>query len=111
MNKSCHPYNIKSLTPESARELLELKDVLFLDVREPHEYLSGHIKGSMHIPINELQQRIQDIPTEKKIVTYCRSGNRSLKAAIFLCSKGFKDIMHLEGGILKWEYGLESFLL
>jgi len=109
MKTKCYSDKIKTVTPEYVKELLESENILLLDVREIHEYISGHIKGSIHIPIKELEYRINELPKDKGIIPYCRSGNRSLSAAMLLCSKGFKNIMHLEGGILKWKYGFESF--
>jgi thioredoxin len=77
---------------------------LILDVRTPGEYYAGHIAGARLIPVQQLQARIKEIADHKnkKILVYCRSGNRSVVASEILVADGFKDIAHLRGGILDW---------
>lgn len=107
MKIECPLDKIKTVTPEYVKKAIDSKDITLIDVREIHEYASGHIKGSINIPLRELEYRINEIPKDKPIVSYCRSGNRSLGASVLLCSYGLKDIMHMDGGILKWRYELE----
>ena len=86
--------------------------VLLLDVRTREEYNNdlGHIAGSMLIPVQELEQRLNELEPYKgkTIVAICRSGNRSGKAADLLMHHGF-IAMNMEGGMIRWnEEGLPT---
>lgn len=70
------------------------------DVREPDEYVQGHIPGAVNIPLSELQGREHEIQTPAVIV--CLSGGRSASAAGYLTDHGKADIMNLVGGTLGW---------
>jgi len=102
---ACASDEIKTLAPGEVKALLdkdEKGEFLLLDVRQPEEYEAGHIPGAIFIPLGELEARQEELERDKKIITYCRSGRRSMAAAIALCGLGFKDVHHLEGGILNW---------
>ncbi|MEJ5172338.1 MAG: rhodanese-like domain-containing protein [Hydrogenothermaceae bacterium] len=82
------------------------KGILILDVRTPQEYREdGHIPGSVLIPIQILPQYIKELDKfrDKKILVYCRSGNRSVVASKFLEQNGFKYVYNLKGGIIEWK--------
>ena len=76
----------------SARE-----DVLFVDVRTRQEYLHGHVKGSINVPVGELRLRLEELPREKELLLICESALRSYVAARFLGQKGYR-VRHLAGG-------------
>ena len=79
--------------------------VLLLDVRTTQEYEgdSGHLANSILIPVQELERRVDELSPykDKTIIAYCRTGNRSGRAASFLVRRGF-SAMNMEGGIVKW---------
>jgi rhodanese-related sulfurtransferase/rubrerythrin len=105
MKFACAADEIKTLAPGEVKALLDKDkkgEFLLLDVRQPEEYETGHIPGAAFIPLGELEARQEELERDKKIITYCRSGRRSMAAAIALCGLGFKDVHHLEGGILNW---------
>ena len=104
-----------NISPEQAKEMLASgdKELLLLDVRTKDEYRDGHIKGAKLIPVQVLSGMIDEITDyrEKKVIVYCRSGKRSLKASGILQEKGFKTIYNMDGGIKKWsrlEYDIEK---
>jgi rhodanese-related sulfurtransferase len=98
---------LKNLSGEEVRELLKKpKDCTFIDVREVHEYKSGHIKGFKNIPLSQLSQRISEIDGNKQIVLTCRSGNRSRTAAKILMKNKFTNLSHLKTGISGWSGSL-----
>ena len=78
------------------------KAPIILDVREPQEYQINKIAGSTLIPLGELPQRYQELDPDKEIVTHCKMGQRSAKAADFLRTVGFTKVKNLRGGILAW---------
>ena len=71
-----------------------------IDVRETFEWEEGHIKSSKLIPMNEIAGKEDEIDWKKKVLIYCRSGNRSFQVAGYL-SSGDRKIWNLEGGILE----------
>jgi rhodanese-related sulfurtransferase/rubrerythrin len=107
MKLACTADRIKTLTPSEVQAILDKDkkgEFLLLDVRQPEEYEAGHIPGATFIPLGELEARQEELDRDKKMITYCRSGHRSMAAAIALCGLGFKDVHHLEGGINNWLY-------
>ncbi len=76
---------------------------LFLDVRTPDEYVDGHIKGAVLIPVQELEKRLSEVPKDKRIYVYCHSGKRSVRASNILVGAGFTNIENVEGGIVAWK--------
>lgn len=73
----------------TAREIVARGGTL-LDVRTPGEYAGGHLDGAVNIPVDALASRIGELPADKPVVVYCRSGRRSAIAAELLTDKGFK---------------------
>ena len=68
-----------------------------IDVRTPGEYQSGHIPGSINIPLNELPGKLQQLDKSKPVITCCASGMRSGSAKSLLVANGFRDV-HNGGG-------------
>lgn len=81
------------------------KDVIILDVRTPQEYQEGHISNAINIPVQILGQQLDKLNNfkDKKILVYCRSGNRSAIASQILDRAGFKNVYNLKGGLLEWK--------
>ncbi|MDZ7706177.1 MAG: rhodanese-like domain-containing protein [Trueperaceae bacterium] len=92
-------------TPEidihEAKKRIDAGDLL-LDVREQDEYDEAHIPGSTLIPLSEFANRYDEVPQDREVVVYCRSGKRSAQAVNFLNDKGY-DAINVEGGILAWQ--------
>jgi len=99
--------NFENLSPEKAYNLLqkEKDGIVLIDVRTPEEVLSdGKIPDSILIPLDQLGSKIDMLKPfkNKKILVYCRSGNRSVSASRFLSSLGFK-VYNIRGGINEWK--------
>lgn len=77
------------------------KPHVLIDVRTPEEFKSGHIPGAVNIDVQVLPQRLAEIPRDKAVVLYCRSGNRSNYAAHLLQRAGYTEVYDL-GGIGDW---------
>ena len=87
----------------SVEDLNQRKDDFeLIDVRENHEREGGHI-GGKHIPMSTLQGRESEIPKDKEVVIYCRSGNRSGNVVMYLQQQGYENLYNLEGGMLAWK--------
>ena len=99
-------YCNQSVTIESkdAVNLVDNSEYYFLDVRTMREHADGAIPNTDCIPLQELSQRIGELDDyrDKKVIVYCRSGNRSGKATKILKENGF-DAINLIGGMKSWE--------
>lgn len=87
---------------ELANKLKGQEKMTILDVREPAEYAFGHIPGSIHIPLGELENRFNELNKEDDIHIICRSGSRSDLAAQKLSAKGFERIKNVVPGMKEW---------
>lgn len=74
---------------------------VLLDVREPVEWSAGHIEGARHIPMNDLPQRLADVPADETVVVVCKSGGRSGQVTGYLNARGHQAV-NLAGGMLAW---------
>jgi uncharacterized membrane protein YdjX (TVP38/TMEM64 family)/rhodanese-related sulfurtransferase len=98
-------------TDEFRRRRETDKDLLVLDVRTAEDFVGeqGHIDGAVNIPVEELQQRMDEIGSyiEQPVAIVCRTDKRSAKAALLLTEEGFADVRVVRGGMTKWiEAGL-----
>jgi len=76
---------------------------MLLDVRTPEEYAEGHIKGAKLIPIQQLAEHLNEVPHDKQVYVYCKSGGRSSRASKLLASNGFSNIENIKGGFDAWK--------
>ncbi len=70
-----------------------------LDVRSPHEYQSHHIPDSIHIPLQQLENRFKELDPTRDTLVVCERGIRSQDACWFLSDMGFRQLFHLTGGL------------
>ena len=90
------------LSPEEAKARIDA-GALLIDVREPDEYAQARIPGGQLIPLSELQQRLSEIPRDREVIFYCRSGNRSGQVVRYLSQQlGYGNVYNLSGGIVAW---------
>lgn len=83
-------------------------EAFILDVRAKEEQISGRLPHSYNIPLEELRARLDEIPTDKKIVVYCNKGKKSYFASRILLQKGFKEVYGLIGGYSLYKHVLED---
>ncbi|MCK8059387.1 MULTISPECIES: rhodanese-like domain-containing protein [unclassified Fusibacter] len=95
-------------TPDEALSLMD-DGALLIDVRTKEEYVTGHIPLSVLLPVDEIASGIEAIAPDKSatIIVYCRSGNRSKRAAYELIDLGYENVFDL-GGIISWPYDIEK---
>lgn len=104
------PFNsgaeIRKISPEDAKKNMESNsEIVLLDVRTQEEYEEIHIPGSLLIPLDKLENNIENEIKDKSktIYVYCRSGNRSVSAVKILNKLGYENVYDL-GGINRWPY-------
>lgn len=97
---------MQNITVEELKSRLDAGEkVNIIDVREPHENAEFNIGGKL-IPLGKIQtmqiDEIEDLK-DQEVILYCRSGNRSGQACLFLDSLGFHNTKNLTGGMLAWQ--------
>jgi len=91
------------ITPPELAERLRRGDRLYLlDVRNPEEWAITRLPGAHLIPLPELPERLNEVPTGEEIVAYCKVGGRSARAVQLLKQAGLQRIHNLSGGITAW---------
>lgn len=97
------PAQVADIEPKLLAERLQNGTAPFLlDVRNPEEWAITKLDGATLIPLPDLDRRYTEVPFDREVVVYCRSGGRSAKAAEFLRLKGYRNVRNLPGGTLRW---------
>jgi rhodanese-related sulfurtransferase len=78
------------------------KRPLIVDVREPEEFASERIEGSVLMPMSQFVARHAELPRDRPLVMQCHSGSRSASATMYLVQRGWTDVRNLDGGIAAW---------
>jgi len=88
-----------------ATMLINQKDAIVIDVREPGEFAQSHILNARNVPLGEIEARIKEIERfkEKPVIVSCATGNRSGSAAAVLRKHGFANVVNLAGGLAAWQ--------
>lgn len=98
-------------TSKTAQDVEQFKNeiakpsVVILDVRTPEEFAEGHLPNAVNIDYKaaDFAQKVDSLDHNIQYEVYCRSGHRSGESVKIMEEKGFKNVHHLEGGILKWQ--------
>jgi molybdopterin/thiamine biosynthesis adenylyltransferase/rhodanese-related sulfurtransferase len=96
---------IREIDVSRARALLAEQDPpLLVDVRRQNEWDAGRIPGALHVPLDELAERVEDAAPdrERPVLLYCATGNRSLRGARAMVELGYADVASVAGGIEDW---------
>ena len=98
------PSGRNSLSPTQATQLINREDAQIVDVREPDEYVSGHLSESRNIPLGRLEERAGELDKFKNspLILVCQTGARSSGACAKLEKLGFTKVHNLQGGINAW---------
>jgi rhodanese-related sulfurtransferase len=88
-----------SITVEEAVRFIHHPHFVFLDVRTPEEKAHLDFPFALHIPLQELPDRLQELPNDKFFITFCFNGARAILAYAFLRTRGFDEIKALEGRV------------
>jgi len=95
------------VSPHDAGAAVDGGDALLLDVREDWEWDEQRVPGAIHIPMNEVPARLEEIPAERDVYVYCKVGGRSARVVDYLRRHGRERAVNVTGGIDAWvEAGL-----
>jgi rhodanese-related sulfurtransferase/transcriptional regulator with XRE-family HTH domain len=93
---------VRTIAPREAQELIAKGDVDVVDVRESHEWMTGHVPGARLIPLGRLRADPEGAQLKSKVLFVCERGGRSQHAAELAAARGIAEVYSLEGGTLAW---------
>ncbi|HEX5605334.1 MAG TPA: thiosulfate sulfurtransferase GlpE [Candidatus Binatia bacterium] len=87
---------------QDAKNKLDGKECLFIDIRDPGSYEEAHIPGAIRLHDGNVQEFLQSANKSKEVIVYCYHGNSSLGATAFLIENGFTNVASMSGGFEAW---------
>jgi rhodanese-related sulfurtransferase len=94
---------VKEIDPVELKQRMDGgEEIVLLDIRSDAELASGVLPNSEHLPMHLIPIRLPDLPRDKEVVLYCRSGARSYHACAYLAQQGITNVVNLRGGIIAW---------
>jgi len=95
----------KEVGAMDAVQLINRRDAVVIDVRDPAEYGTGHIAGARNIPQAQLESRLKELEKvkSKPLIVACATGNRSRAASALLQKQGYAEVFSLQGGLAAWK--------
>jgi len=95
----------RSLTPAQVQSRLGGDDLFLLDVRSADEVAqAGGIAGAVNIPLHALRDRLDEVPRDRDVVTFCKISLKGYEAALVLNQEGFEQVHVMDGGVLNWPF-------
>jgi hydroxyacylglutathione hydrolase len=101
----------KRISAQEAKELIDRGDVQIIDVRQPGEWMTGHVEGAVLIPVDSLFERVAEIEEDKDVLFYCAVGVRSALACEIGAAMDRTRCHNLEGGMDAWKAGSLPFVM
>ena len=98
----------KQISAVEVSVLQKNKAIVLLDVREDAELAICKLEGALHIPLGEIPERYNTLPKDRPVIVFCHHGMRSLNVQKFLVSRGFDNIVNMQGGIHAWSTDVNS---
>ncbi len=97
----------EGLSPMLAVAKMNNTDSIIVDVRDPHEYIKGHIENSLNLPLNKFSETVNKLEQYKKqtVIIVCQTGTRSISACKTLTKENFENVFNIVGGMQSWEDG------
>lgn len=111
-NEELNTIGYKNIDATQTEKVMEnTEGVLVVDVRTQEEYKEGHLPYAINIPYDDFESKLDKLENykDKTILLYCKTGNRSEKAAKILAENGFKDVQNATEGVEEHEYNLVKY--
>ena len=91
------------ISPADTANLLKENKARLIDVREPWEFQTAHLEGSVLVPMGDVPSRAhQEFDPDEHLVVMCHHGARSLNVTVWLRNQGFENVQSMRGGIDAW---------
>ena len=102
MARQDEPYH--RVNSDEAAQMLEKDGAVIIDVRGDDEWATGHVKGAIHIPVDDLQSRIDELPRDKTLLFICATGRRAGRACEIAATLGYSSekLYNVEDGTPTW---------
>ena len=102
----------EEINVQELKEMIDSKsNFILLDVRSDNEVLVSKINSSIHIPMHEIPNRLNEIDKDKLVIVQCKLGQRSAKVCEFLIENNYKNVKNLHGGIKAWSEEIDPSIL
>jgi hydroxyacylglutathione hydrolase len=101
-SKGHHLQTIPTLALAEVAAQLSRDRTVMVDVRSEGEWNSGHVPGSLNLPLGTLEQRLGEIPRDRPVIVHCQTGQRAAIAASLLRARGLTDVRLFPGGFAEW---------
>lgn len=99
---SAEQNEIKQISVEQTKNVVDTENVQFVDVRTVEEYTGGHATKTVNLPLDTLGEELSKLDKTKPVYVICQTGRRSQKGAEILKKAGFSDIYNVQGGTSAW---------
>ena len=93
------------------KKISNKENFILLDVRTDSEYFLSNIEGAIHIPMNDIPNKLDTLNKNAEIIVQCKSGKRSAKVCQFLLNNNYKNVKNLEGGIIAWASEIDPSIM
>ena len=93
-----------AMSPMQATRYMNNENAVVIDVSEAGDFEKGHIKNAINVPIKELESKLSELQqhSDKAVLTYCRSGQQSIRACKVLKKSNFSNVHTISGGLKNW---------
>jgi rhodanese-related sulfurtransferase len=94
---------IREIASSELKARIEAGDnVEIVDIRSDAEIAQGILPSAQHLPMHLIPLKMNDLPKDRDVILYCRSGARSYQACAYLAQQGVANVLNLRGGIIDW---------
>jgi rhodanese-related sulfurtransferase len=93
---------VQAISPQRAQELIDSGTVEVVDVREAHEWATGHLAAARSVPLSRLRTNVKASLPRDKVIFVCQAGSRSNMAAQLALAAGLTEVYNLTGGTRAW---------
>jgi rhodanese-related sulfurtransferase len=93
---------------QELKNLMADRQALFVDVREPSEYQSGHIPNAINIPLRTISRNLSKIPSDRPVILYCSTGYRSSMGVMTLHLLNYDNVLGFPPSLVGWEKAGEA---
>ena len=93
---------IREIEISQAKNKLDQKECVFVDVRDPTSYQEAHVPGAVHLHDGNVQEFTDSADKDREVIVYCYHGNSSLGAVAYFLENGFKNVASMSGGFEAW---------
>ncbi|WP_406661143.1 rhodanese-like domain-containing protein [Methanolobus sp. ZRKC3] len=96
-------FGFYDISAEGAKKMVDKKDAFVLDVRDQAAFDKEHLEDAHRIDVLDIENKVDELPQDKKILVYCEIGVLSMAAGKKLLESGFSEVYNITGGFQEWK--------